>query len=334
MAYTQKIGRSPLPQTGRGIPAPFLQVNISSGNDLKAQARAKAEAEAKAKLTAAGENKGTSKDVRAFEATATVTKEGKKVEKFAKTPKEIAAWKAASPENKAKYEKQSATETVKLSDVGKDKPMTPPKSEDYGSWTSESISQDFGGRSTTGYTQSAYDLERGDIKQAYDVSRGGEIKPGSNPAGNVYKHQKVTPQESRVQNVYGNIVSPYDKTWSDYGPGKSAKNPSRNMDISPGSGEKRRQEYIAKKTSELDLRDKTYSEKKATEKAKGEAMATRRTELVSSKAKERTEKAAEIEKAKEATKAKILAERAAKRAGKTGTTNSTAALQLRNKKKK
>lgn len=334
MAYTQKIGRSPLPQTGRGIPAPFLQVNISSGNDLKAQARAEAEKKVQAIKEASGLNPGGSKDVRNFEASATVTTAGKKVEKFAKTPAEIAAWKKAKPKNLEKYKSQSATETARLSDVGMDKPTTPPKSEDYGSWTKESVSQDFGGHSTTGYTQNPYDLERGDIKQAYDISRGSEIKPGSNPAGNVYKHQKVTPQESRIQNVFGNTVSPYDDAWSDYGPGKGAKNPSKNMDVSPGSGEKRRQEYITRKTSELDLRDKTYNEKKAAEKARGEATAARRTELVSSKAKERAAKLSEIEKTKEATRAKILSERAAKKTGRTNTTNSTAALQLRNKKKK
>jgi len=267
MAFKMKPGRSPFAQTGRGIPTPFMQTNINTGEDLSAQARAKAEAEAKAKLTALGENKGTSKDVRNVEATATVTKEGKKVEKFASTPEEIKKWKAASAENKAKYQKQSATETVKLSDVGSDKPIIPttpkeaPKS--YGSWTKESVDQNFGGGTVTGYTDSQAAMDAGDKKLAYDRSRGNQIAAGSNPAGNVYKHQEVTAEEARLQNKYGDTASPYSDVWSDYGSRRGKDNPDSRIDTSPGSGEKRRQEWIKSTITKLDQKEADTKAKQA-----------------------------------------------------------------------
>ena len=99
--------------------------NPSTGEDLRAKAKKEAEAKLKAKVEAAGENKGGSKDVRNFEASATVTEKGKKVEKKATTKKEIEAWKKAPKENKEKYLDKTVTEKATASDTGKDKPNIP-----------------------------------------------------------------------------------------------------------------------------------------------------------------------------------------------------------------
>jgi hypothetical protein len=287
MAYIQKLGRGNHSKTGHGVPTPFLQVNISSGNDLKAKAKAEAEKKVQAIKEASGLNPGGSKDVRNFEASATVTAAGKKVEKFAKTPAEIAAWKKAKPENLEKYKSQSVTETAKLSDIGTDKPKQPvtpaPKPKDFGSWTKESTSiRNAGGGSVTGYTEKSDELEAGDIKNYVDKYQGKDVTQFANATSgqNQYKHSRVTPQESRIQGVFGNTVSPYNEAWSD----------KKGANI--GSGETRRQEYITSKTSELDIRDKTFKEKAMAEKTKGEAMV----------------------KAGEERKLKILAERATRKA--------------------
>ena len=122
-------GRSPFMKTGRGIPSALMQTNIGTGEDIKAEAKRKAEADAKAKLEALGKNEGASTNVREVQGTATVTRKGQPVEKQAQTPKEIEAWKAAKAKAESegkpfgeKYNTQTATETVKLSDTGADKP--------------------------------------------------------------------------------------------------------------------------------------------------------------------------------------------------------------------
>jgi hypothetical protein len=229
-------------QTGRGIPSAFMQTNIGTGEDLKAQAKAKAEAEAKAKLAALGENKGDSKNVRNVEATATVTKEGKKVEKFAKTPAEIAAWKAAPKENKEKYLKQSATETVKLSDVGKDTPKPPetPKEEPkkYGTFYRQGTMGYGGARGyTSGFSTEGWqgqgDIANMEKKNEYDkaeiegdLSHNRGLKRSSQ---NTFEKYDVTPEDDLMMR-YGdaskmfpaNRLSPYDNAWKDKTPEASA----------------------------------------------------------------------------------------------------------------
>jgi hypothetical protein len=118
MAFQMKPGRSPFKKTGHGIPSPFLQENLSTGEDLRKKAKEAAEAKLKQKMESAGPNMGGAGVVRNFEASATATAPGKPVERFAKTAEEIAKWKAAPEANKAKYKSQSVTETVKASDRG------------------------------------------------------------------------------------------------------------------------------------------------------------------------------------------------------------------------
>ena len=276
MAFKMTPGKSPFMKTGHDIPAPFMQVNTNAGTgeDLNARAKAKAEADAKAKQLAAGENKGGSKDIRNFEGTATVTEKGKKVERIAKTPAEIAAWEKAPKENKEKYLDKSATKTVTISDTGKDQPQVPvEKQEDYGQWEKESVDMNFGGWTQTGRTNSQENIDAKERKLAYDHSRGNQIAPGSNPAGNVYKHQPVTAEEERISNAFGsNAVSPYDDNWSDYGPMRDKDRPDSRIDTSPGSGEKRRQEYIKSIIAKLDQQD-------TNKKAKQDALAAKKAEL-------------------------------------------------------
>jgi len=129
MAFNMKPGRLSFQKTGHGLPSALLQVgaekNPVSGSDLKE----KALAEARKKQQEAGENKGTSKDVRTFEGSASATIPGKSVEKIASTPAEIAKWKAAKAkaeqENKPfgeQYKPKTITEKASVTDTGKDKP--------------------------------------------------------------------------------------------------------------------------------------------------------------------------------------------------------------------
>lgn len=112
-------GRSSFMKTGRGIPSPFLQEqNKGTGEDLRAQAKKLAEAKLQKQMDEAGQNPGDAGNIRNFKASATVTVPGKKVEKQAKTPEEIEAWKKAPKENKEKYESKSVTETASASDKG------------------------------------------------------------------------------------------------------------------------------------------------------------------------------------------------------------------------
>lgn len=136
MAFNMKPGRLPFQKTGNGLPSALLQVgpkqNPVSGNDLKE----KALAEAKAKQLLAGENKGGSKDVRTFEGTASATIPGKKVEKIASTPAEIAKYKAAKmkAEKEGKpfgeqYKPKTIIEKASITDTGMDKPQITTKPE-------------------------------------------------------------------------------------------------------------------------------------------------------------------------------------------------------------
>jgi len=322
-----KPGRSPFAKTGHGIPTPFMQtkINIGTGEDLSAQAKAKAEADAKAKQLAAGENKGDSKNIRNFEGTATVEKEGQKVERFAKTPAEIKKWKAASAENKAKYEKRSATETVKLSDTGVDKPtpITPTAAEpkSYGSWYKTGTAGNntgFGGGSESGWTNDNSFVSSSQQKDYIDKYEGKNVITNNmaSSSQNSFNVKPVTAEENRISNAYGsNSVSPYDDAWSDYGPMRGKDRPNRTMDTSPGSGEKRRQEYIKSTITKLDQKD-------ADKKAIQERLAAKKAETLKGIA----ERKALAEKAKQ--------ERLAARNSQKGTaTDKPVAMQLKKKAK-
>jgi len=254
MAFQMKPGKFPFAKTGHGIPIPFMQtkINIGTGEDLSAQAKAKAEADAKAKQLAAGENKGGSKNIRNFEGTATVEKEGQKVERFAKTPAEIKKWKAASAENKAKYEKRSATETVKLSDTGVDKPTpitpTPAEPKSYGSWYKTGTAGNntgFGGSSESGFTNDPSFISSSQQKDYIDKYEGKNVIANNmaSSSQNSFNVKPVTAEEDRVSRFFRtNVVSPYDDAWKD----RKGEN--------PGSGETRRQDYIKNSITKIDTK--------------------------------------------------------------------------------
>ena len=276
MAFKMTPGRSPLQQTGRGIPSAFLQtrttttVNPVSGNTTKEQAAAEAKKKAEEKLAESIKNKplvGT--ETRNTEGSASYTTPGKKVERFATTPAEIAAWKKAPEENKKKYE--DVVTEVKGTASGQGK-IDEIKEKDYGSWYKSTVDQNFGGGGSWGSTMDKEFIKAGEKQNAYDTSRGNQIAPGSNPAGNLFKYQKITEQENRL----GPTASPYDTRWSDYGADRTANNPDSRIDTSPGSGEKRRQEYIKSTTEKL---DKKAAEEKARQDAVKAKHAAARAEL-------------------------------------------------------
>ena len=323
MAYIQKLGRGNHSKTGHGVPTPFLQVNISGGNDLKA----KAQADLEAKMKAAGENKGGSQDVRNFTGTATETIPGKKPTTIVKPGQPgYDKWAAAVKKNPAienKFKSTTNTETVTGSDIGKDKPKVPtapaPTPKDFGSWTKESTSiRNAGGGSVTGYTEKSSDLEAGDVKNYIDKYQGKDVTQFANSTSgqNQFQHARVTAQENRIANVYGNTVSPYSDAWSD----KKGQ--------APGSGEAERQKYISSMTSKLDLRDKTFNEKAAAQKTKNEGIVKageeRKLNILAGRAATTAAAATAA-----ATRAKLLADK-----GKTVKPTSPLDMRLKDKKKK
>ena len=263
-----KPGRSPFMQTGRGIPSPFMQpkTNIGTGEDLQAQA----DRLAKEKLQKNIESKPLegSKDTRTETATVTAVQKGKKVEKFAKTPAEIAAWKAAPQENKEKYIDKTLTATGTASDTGADKPETPkvePKK--YGTFWKEGTMTYLGTPSTSsGFSTEGYQ-GRGDIAnmekknasdKAYiegDLSHNRNLK---NSSQNTFETYDVTPDDDLIMR-YGdatkmfsaNIVSPYDVAWKDrdYTP--------------PGAGAAKRTAFMANNLIKAKEWEKKEAEKAA-----------------------------------------------------------------------
>lgn len=205
-------GRAPFMQTGNGIPSALLQTNTSTGEDIKAEAKRKAEEDAKAKLNALGENKGGSTNIREVEGAATVTRKGQPVEKQAQTPKEIAAWKAAKAKAESegkpfgeKYNTQTATETVKLSDTGADKPKEAdkPKSDTKYWFKSDTNNKSgFGGGSEWGVANEGT-IAAGEAKIASDtdperIKRGAPFSTGEY---NKFFSQPFTAQETKLYNA-------------------------------------------------------------------------------------------------------------------------------------
>jgi hypothetical protein len=224
-------------QTGRGIPSPFLQpkTNIGTGEDLQAQA----DRLAKEKLQKNIESKPLegSKDTRTETATVTAVEKGKKVERFAKTPAEIAAWKAAPQENKEKYIDKTLTATGTASDTGADKPTEVPtegpknEPKKYGTFWKQGTMTYLGtpstssGFSTEGY-QGQGDIANMEKKQLWDTSEvEGDLSHnrGLNRSKyNTFEKYEVTPEDDLIMR-YGeatkrfsaNIISPYDVAWKD-----------------------------------------------------------------------------------------------------------------------
>ena len=158
MAFYMKAGRGPTQRMGRSIPlnmkSPLYEVGDPDTD--KAAAEARALAEAKRQQSEAGANTGDSSSVRNFSGESSYVQEGKKVERFAETPAEIAAWKAASDANKSKYRDKTVDVTKNVSDIGKDpvprkedpvvEPVVePPKPKGYYSRGSNIHNMNFGG---------------------------------------------------------------------------------------------------------------------------------------------------------------------------------------------
>ena len=122
MAFYMKAGRGPTQRMGRSIPlnmkSPLYEVGDPDKD--KAAAEARALAEAKRQQLQAGANTGDSSNKRDFSGESSYVKKGKKVERLAKTPKEIAIWKAASEESKNKYIDKTIDVVKSVSDIGQD----------------------------------------------------------------------------------------------------------------------------------------------------------------------------------------------------------------------
>ena len=280
-----KPGRPPFMQTGRGIPSPFLQpkTNIGTGEDLQAQA----DRLAKEKLQKNIESKPLegSKDTRTETATVTAVEKGKKVERFAKTPAEIAAWKAAPQENKEKYIDKTLTATGTASDTGKDTtPVTPPidpPKKTYGKYYREHVAGSF---TESGYldpntTLGAKSLDAKQRKNVWDKSEiEGDLSHNrnlKNSSQNTFDTYDISEDEDRISNYFGSQkVSPYDVAWKD---SPYIKN--------QGTGEERRQAYIQnslayinKKESEKKVRTDAKAQSEANAKAKAEAFKNKQLE--------------------------------------------------------
>jgi hypothetical protein len=208
MAYTQDPGRSPLPQTGRGIPTPFLQTNISSGSDLKAKAAAKAE-----KLRAADKSKLGIGESKTFTGTA------KNITKFAETPAEVSAWKEAIKQPGAGRNIEKESVTVKKEGFSDLKPAGPvsPKNQISGSlmkptpnkapspsgmsWTNTQVNQNFGGRNSHGMSPTgSSEIAAGVRKQSIDTDPkiASQGRPFSTGENNQYQNRPFTTQEMKL----------------------------------------------------------------------------------------------------------------------------------------
>lgn len=224
--------------------SPMKQIE-GLGEETDPTLKAKAEAEAKAKQAAAGPNKGGSADVRTFSATVSATIPGQKVTKFAKTKEEIAKWKAAPKENKAKFKPKTITESASVSDTGMDKPApaTPPSKPkpNLGEWYREGVASPGGGYASEGWGReySQNRIKNSEAKNKYDKEQAkipgylGGVKHAEN---NVFQHRPITPKEDRVLRkgniLSGNELNPFIERWKD------------RKDEAPGGGEMRRQKLL------------------------------------------------------------------------------------------
>lgn len=209
MAYTQKPGRTPFLKTGRNIPTPFLQTNIKSGSDLKAEASAKAE-----KMRAADKSKLATGESKSFTGTASdIT--------LAKTPQEIADWQEAVKKPGAGRNIRKESVTVKkegfsnLKPAGivsttnqitgaELKPSTSRLSMPSGmSWTKSDTNQKFGGNETWGMSPTgSAEIKAGTRKQSIDTDPNitSQGRPFSTGEANQYQSKPLTPQEMNLYN--------------------------------------------------------------------------------------------------------------------------------------
>ena len=179
----------------------------------------KAKEEAKQKALEArkkaGPNLGGSDNVRTFTGEAEYTIPGKKVERFAKTPEEIAAWKKASEKSKAKYRDQTKTVVETVSDRGLDKKQPSVVEKDrtphfyYGS---NEHNMNFGGHSTYGRSVGQ---PVGDASYTVSPSNPMSGKP------NIFKSRPATEREQKLMNsrFFSSTANPYEvseEQWNTY----------------------------------------------------------------------------------------------------------------------
>ncbi len=255
MAYTQNPGRSPLLKTGRDIPTPFLQTNISTGSDLKEKATAKAE-----KLKAADKSKLGIGETKTFTGTE------RKITP-AETPSEIAAWKEAikQPGAGRNIEKETATVTKYGQSDLKPAGPTGSKNEITGSklkpspnkpstptgmsWTKSETNQKFGGNEVIGMSPTgSAEIKAGVRKQSIDTNPSitGQGRPFSTGEANKYESRPLSSQE---MNLYGR------------GRIGTADNPY-------GKDPVKHQERLNALETQLNKNDKTIANRKETTSAK------------------------------------------------------------------
>tara|TARA_R110000851_G_scaffold92127_1_gene201030 strand:+ start:1015 stop:1827 length:813 start_codon:yes stop_codon:yes gene_type:complete len=215
-----KAGRGPTQRMGRGIPlnmkSPIYEVEDPDTD--KAAAEARALAEAKRLQSEAGANKGNSSNVRDFSGESSYRQKGKKVERLAETPEEIAAWKAASEESKNKYRDKTIDVTQNVSDIGKDpvprkeEPVVElPKPKGYFNYGSNMHNMNFGGHTSYGSTSK-------EMKPPSSYANSPENPISGRP--NEFKQRPMTDREYAVsQSRFGDNTSPYNTTpeeWEAY----------------------------------------------------------------------------------------------------------------------
>ena len=164
--------------------------NTSKEEKARELARKRAE-EARAK---AGKNKGDSKNVRTFKGEASYVVPGKKVERYAKTAEEIAAWKKAPEKNKAKYRDQNKKVVETVSDTGVDKQKSTKKKKDNNVHFykgSNMHNKNFGGRTSYGRSR-----EKPDPNDYPSYSRS-PSKPASGKP-NTFESRPATDRETKA----------------------------------------------------------------------------------------------------------------------------------------
>lgn len=231
----------------------ITKVNNMADPKDKSKAQKAAEAEAlaaaKAKQTAAGSNTGDATNKRTFSGNASYTLPGQPVERQAKTPEEIAKWKAASPKNKAKYKSTTNEVTKSVSDLGVNKPtakkiVKKKASNGYYHKGSNMRNMPFGGKTSSGFSNS---------KPIGDKSF--TASPDSPKSGkpNTFESRELTDREATVRKsrYSSKAMNPYNNTegeWASYLGGVEKNQAKWNAEIS-----KKKQFKINKKAALMSL---------------------------------------------------------------------------------
>lgn len=200
--------------------------------EKKATAQKKAQENANNNLNNLGANTGGAKNKRTVTGTSSYIKKGKKVERQAKTAKEIAAWKKSTPEQRSKYQDKEISVSATASDFGKDKPSsgglkreTPPvkvpgggKSKGTGMFFnqgSNAHNMSSGGSTTLSVSRKK--------QKSIDFSDSYTSSPKKTISGrdNTFNSREMTSDEKKVYESKFSIkgASPYGSTkkqWNDY----------------------------------------------------------------------------------------------------------------------